>query len=143
MFYYNFKHYLGTWRVATVGPARDALYNETFMMSARDKISSMIPDAGWHGSYLMSIERIQAKIKSFSHQEYNKEPFINLTYIRDCVENGRNLFKNHTFRRFDPMQLPEPLQSLHKRICKEQNVSSTWDEEDNGLQQRRRRRLRR
>jgi hypothetical protein len=60
---------------------------------------------GHHFSYLASPEEIVAKLRSFSHQEYNRQPFIEPVYIRDCIAAGADLFERETGR----VWAPEPL----------------------------------
>ncbi|MGN1154116.1 MAG: hypothetical protein ACI4S3_08810 [Candidatus Gastranaerophilaceae bacterium] len=42
---------------------------------------NIITDGGWHFSYLGGIDSIVNKIKSFSHQEYNKAKYLDKTHI--------------------------------------------------------------
>ena len=48
---------------------------------------------GWHFSYFkMEIPQIQQKIKSFSHQEYNSNEFLDPEKIENRVKNYLDLF---------------------------------------------------
>ena len=51
-----------------------------------------IKRGGWHLSYFGSPEFISNKIKSFSHQEYNKASFTNIDSIKSKIENKLDLF---------------------------------------------------
>ncbi len=51
-----------------------------------------IKNGGWHFSYLMSVEKISEKIKSFSHQEFNNKDLNNPKRIEFCIKNGLDLF---------------------------------------------------
>ena len=47
---------------------------------------------GWHLSYFGDVSFIQKKIKSFSHQQYNSEPYTRDENIKDCIKNTKDLF---------------------------------------------------
>lgn len=47
---------------------------------------------GWHLTYFGNEEMIANKIASFSHQEYNKEEFRDMDYIKEKVSAGEDLF---------------------------------------------------
>lgn len=47
---------------------------------------------GWHLSYFMTPELISEKIKSFSHQEYNKPEFTDTVAITDRILKKMDLF---------------------------------------------------
>ena len=78
-------------------------------------IHNRIANAGWHLSYFMSPEQIQEKIRSFSHQEYNTDKYLNLEGIRRAILSGRDLFrrgrKENLVRTSDQV-LPENVRCL-------------------------------
>ena len=47
---------------------------------------------GWHLSYFGDVSFIQKKIKSFSHQQYNTEPYNTTENIKECIKNTSDLF---------------------------------------------------
>jgi beta-1,4-mannosyl-glycoprotein beta-1,4-N-acetylglucosaminyltransferase len=51
-----------------------------------------IGNVGWHLSYFGGAKMIQEKLRAFSHQEYNKEPFTNIDFIQEAIDTGRDLF---------------------------------------------------
>jgi hypothetical protein len=55
-------------------------------------IANAVNPGGWHLSYFMSPELIREKIKAFSHQEWNKEPYLNLDSITAAINSGKDLF---------------------------------------------------
>jgi beta-1,4-mannosyl-glycoprotein beta-1,4-N-acetylglucosaminyltransferase len=55
-------------------------------------IANAVRPGGWHLSYFMSPELIREKIKAFSHQEWNKEPYLNLDSITAAINSGKDLF---------------------------------------------------
>jgi hypothetical protein len=52
---------------------------------------------GWHFSYLGGHEAIVQKIKSFSHQEYNNEKYVN-DMLTQKVSKGKDLFGRVYYR---------------------------------------------
>ncbi len=50
----------------------------------------IIPNGGWHLSYFGDVEFIMTKIKSFSHQEYNNEKYIDKNKLEENIKNGIN-----------------------------------------------------
>jgi beta-1,4-mannosyl-glycoprotein beta-1,4-N-acetylglucosaminyltransferase len=56
------------------------------------KPNQLIPNGGKHYSYFGGEERVQRKLKSFAHWEYNKPEFTSLEHIRKCIEKGLDLF---------------------------------------------------
>ena len=59
----------------------------------KEKEPQLIKDAGWHFSFLKSPSSIRKKIISYSHQEFNKEEFINENNIETRIKKGEDLFK--------------------------------------------------
>lgn len=53
----------------------------------------IIPNAGWHLSYFMTVDEIINKLRSFSHTEYNKEQYLDRNNIQHAIDNGLDLFK--------------------------------------------------
>lgn len=51
-----------------------------------------VPCAGWHFSYIGGIESIKKKIRSFSHQEFNTEEWLDDERIMDMIKSGKDLF---------------------------------------------------
>ena len=80
---------------------------------------------GWHLSYFGDVSFIQKKIKSFSHQQYNTEPYNTAENIKDCMKNSTDLFnrdkKFHSMVRV-PLEendyLPPEYSTLLKKFCK-------------------------
>ena len=58
----------------------------------KDKEPQIIFDGGWHFSFLKKNELIQKKIKSFAHQEFNKNNLTNLENIKKRVNSGTDIF---------------------------------------------------
>lgn len=62
------------------------------MRFAKLRRRKYIPNGGWHLSYFMNEEEIANKIKNFSHQEFNKDEFTDVEYIKHKIESGTDLF---------------------------------------------------
>ncbi|MBW3020353.1 glycosyl transferase GT17 family protein [Candidatus Woesearchaeota archaeon] len=58
----------------------------------RDQELKYIENGGWHFSYLASPEKIQEKISSFAHNEYDTEEYNTLEKIKNRIEKGEDLF---------------------------------------------------
>ena len=58
----------------------------------KDKEPQLIEDGGWHFSFLKKPASIKKKIISYSHQEFNKEEFIDEKKIKSKIERGEDLF---------------------------------------------------
>lgn len=56
------------------------------------KIIPIIPNAGWHFSYLGDAEHIRTKLESFSGQNLVTNELSNLSYISEKMEDGIDLF---------------------------------------------------
>eukprot|EP01041_Mallomonas_annulata_P003659 gene3659-7287_t len=53
---------------------------------------SVIPNAGWHMSYFMSVEDIARKVNSNSHFEFWCDNFTSTDWIKKCQREGIDLF---------------------------------------------------
>ena len=53
----------------------------------RKKSIQLIDDGGWHFNYLLKPEQISQKIKSFAHNEFNKEIYFNIDKIIYRINN--------------------------------------------------------
>jgi beta-1,4-mannosyl-glycoprotein beta-1,4-N-acetylglucosaminyltransferase len=58
----------------------------------KPKTPQLINDGGWHFSFLKKPKDIAKKIKSYAHQELNKEEFTDINLINNRVELGRDIF---------------------------------------------------
>ena len=54
----------------------------------------IIKNGGWHFSFLNTISKIQLKLKSYAHIEYNKNKFLNKNNLREKIKNYRDIFNN-------------------------------------------------
>jgi beta-1,4-mannosyl-glycoprotein beta-1,4-N-acetylglucosaminyltransferase len=63
----------------------------------------IIANGGWHLSYFGDIDFIVKKIVGFSHQEYNKNEFIDKDILEKNIKNGINLL-NHSELVYIPIE---------------------------------------
>jgi|TARA_B110000211_G_C14003261_1_gene519554 beta-1,4-mannosyl-glycoprotein beta-1,4-N-acetylglucosaminyltransferase len=61
----------------------------------RDKQPQLIESGGWHFSFLKDSQSIKKKIISYSHQEYNKDEFIDIQNIENKILNHKDLFNRN------------------------------------------------
>ncbi len=63
---------------------------------------NIIKNGGWHFSFLMKPNEIQKKIKSFAHDEYNKNEFLKIENIKKKIISGNDLFnRNQNYKTVD------------------------------------------
>lgn len=75
---------------------------------------------GWHLSYFMTADQIADKIRSFSHQEYNRIEFTDPGAIRARIRNNKDLFDrpDEHFIHVDHAELPVHIGMLiHDKPC--------------------------
>ncbi|RAR50982.1 glycosyltransferase family 17 protein [Flavobacterium lacus] len=58
----------------------------------RGEVYEIIPNAGWHFTYIGGAKKIIEKLESFSHTEYNLEEFKNFDKISHLIKKGKDLF---------------------------------------------------
>jgi beta-1,4-mannosyl-glycoprotein beta-1,4-N-acetylglucosaminyltransferase len=85
----------------TVNPPKMVQWYGTRMLYYRDLISpelarhsgyKVIEKGGWHFTCMGGVKRIQEKIKSFAHQEFNYEAFLDPNRIHEFMNQGKSLF---------------------------------------------------
>ena len=60
----------------------------------KPKNVEIIKNGGWHFSFLNTISKIQLKLKSYAHTEYNKSKFINKKKLASKIKNYKDIFNN-------------------------------------------------
>lgn len=76
-----------------------------------------ISDAGWHFSYMGGLKRIQMKVSSTGHQEFNTDQYKTPENIKLAIAEGRD-FLNHglKFKIVDPSFLPQYVQQNKEKF---------------------------
>ncbi len=64
----------------------------------------VLPDGGWHFTYLGGMEKIKEKLSSFSHQEFNNANYNSEEYIKKMMLKGYDLTRP-TKNRFLPVSV--------------------------------------
>lgn len=97
-FYMNYKNTKGHPHIVwTVGAQMGLLKTYTpdalrYKIRQGEVEARIFDNGGWHFSYLMDEDAIRKKIKSFSHQEFNRKQFLGSINIQDIVLNSKDLF---------------------------------------------------
>ena len=93
-FYYNFywKKPYNWYRAYIIGKEQLSKNPSLTYWRLVFRPSLVLRHAGWHFSYFMEIVDIQRKVKSFSHQEYNHEQWMDVAHIKECIAQGKDLF---------------------------------------------------
>lgn len=55
-------------------------------------VLSPMPHGGWHLSHFGGAEQIKRKIQSYSHQEMNREEYLNIDKIEEMTRQGKGIF---------------------------------------------------
>lgn len=58
----------------------------------RGEVYEIIPNAGWHFTYIGGVKKIIEKLEAFSHTEYNLEKYKSEKNIIELIKNGKDLF---------------------------------------------------
>ena len=58
----------------------------------RGEVFKIVPNAGWHFTYLGGVEKIIRKLEAFSHTEYNNDHFKSEEKIEEFITTGKDLF---------------------------------------------------
>lgn len=93
----------------------------------------VIPDAGWHFSYMGGLDKIIHKIDNWAHAEYNTEEFKSKRAVLNNIISGKDLFNDGMqFKIFDihASKLPFP-ESIKSDVTRWKSfVKTTKDLED-------------
>jgi beta-1,4-mannosyl-glycoprotein beta-1,4-N-acetylglucosaminyltransferase len=58
----------------------------------RGEVYEIIPNAGWHFTYIGGVDKIIHKLEAFSHTEFNSEEYKDEKNILKLIKNGKDLF---------------------------------------------------
>ena len=73
--------------------------------------SVILPDAGWHFSYLGGIQRIIEKVQSYSHQEFDTPEYISEDIINKRLTEGEDIFGRAGYPAVQYIELDETFPS--------------------------------
>lgn len=92
VFYLNFIRQDIGWNGTIVSTLKQA--REITTQGLRDMRMGLspMPHGGYHFSYFGSAEQIKKKIQSYSHQELNKEEYLDIKKIGELTSQGKGIF---------------------------------------------------
>lgn len=88
----------GIWHCTAVLPYRlltkkpNALRRTIMRTRRKGEIYKIIPNAGWHFTYLGGVSKIIEKLEAFSHTEYNNEHFKKPEQLQKLIASGKDIF---------------------------------------------------
>jgi len=83
---------------------------------------NIIEDGGWHFTYIKTLSDIKKKIKSFAHKEFNKDKYLDDTYLKQKIDNGEDLFeRDFKFKKIEVNQ-----NNLPTYLVENINNYSSW-----------------
>ena len=70
---------------------RNIKIKKNFWKLYRPDPPQLILDGGWHFSFLKNSKNISRKIRSYAHQEYNREEFFDIKTIDDKISQSKDI----------------------------------------------------
>jgi beta-1,4-mannosyl-glycoprotein beta-1,4-N-acetylglucosaminyltransferase len=95
LYYYLDVHTGQPWVGTICDTAKNIKFNTPQKFRDERFRNANIINGGWHISFFMTPEEIQNKIKTFAHQEFNKENFTNVENIKERIKNLIDPFDRH------------------------------------------------
>lgn len=114
LFYYNFKTFHDSlWGGTVFTTVSNAIENGCDFLRYKAYEFPFVEKGGFHFSYFGDTERIRTKLKSFAHQEFNKDAIINDTNILNAIESKKDLFgRGENFKEYNFNNFPEDLKRI-------------------------------
>ena len=74
---------------------------------------TILENTGWHFSYMGGDNSVISKLQAYSHQEFNKPPFTDPGYFRQCLLTGTGpLHADHCVKLLESLdELPETIKN--------------------------------
>jgi len=93
---------------------------KTSLTSLRYTDGTVIPDAGWHFSYVGGIESIQDKIGAAAHTEFDLPQIKDSAYLEVCLREAKDILGRDTHLTFVELDgsFPEHLVANRERFAK-------------------------
>ena len=82
----------GLWPGTMMFSYKDLKYFPSVYAARFMPVEVEVPDGGWHMSYIGGIKKIQLKLASFSHQEYNNSKYNTPERIKRAIIEGKDPF---------------------------------------------------
>ena len=70
---------------------RDIKIKKNFWKIYKPNLPQLIFDGGWHFSFLKNAKKISKKIRSYAHQEYNKNIFYDIEMINEKIAQRKDV----------------------------------------------------
>ena len=135
--YYNFSTYENSdWPGTVVCEVKYALEKGTTFLRNRSRNFPSVPESGWHFTYFGGVDKIQDKLNSFSHQEFNNKKINNKKNIEDSIKNKDDLlqrknenkkFLPYSIQNFPPKLLELILEIFPKELHEMSTVKAEVD----------------
>ncbi|MHA3788751.1 glycosyltransferase family 17 protein [Flavobacterium hauense] len=95
---------------------------KTLMRTLRRKqVYDIIPNAGWHFTFMGGFNKIKQKLEAFSHTEYNLDRIKDECFIENCLKNGKDILGRNM--EFEVMSSIDSLPEYLKREDVQQKFS--------------------
>lgn len=94
--YYYLNYFVNnneSWLGTRLYKYKDLLSYKSPYIARFTPVDVRIPDGGWHFSYIGGIKRVQTKLASFSHQEFNNSEYNTEEKILLAMREGKDLFQ--------------------------------------------------
>ena len=123
--YYNFLTYENNdWPGTVLCTVEYALEKGTDFLRNNARSFPSRTDSGWHFTYFGGVDKIQEKLESFAHQEFNNKTINNKESIENFVRNGEDILqRKNENKKFVPYSLhnfpPKLLELIIKIFPKE------------------------
>ena len=118
MFFYNFLHRQTRPCAGTVLTTNKFLqtHSAQWLRDMRSHIP-MLSNAGWHLSFWGDPAKIELKIRSFAHQEVNKDRYTNHNEISRRIVEGKDPFDRQTLEAVDVDTLPKDIYNIFSKYA--------------------------
>ena len=87
----------------------------------KPKEPQLIFDGGWHFSFLKNAKDISKKIKSYAHQEFYKDKFVDEEKIANRIENKKDIFDRNI--KYEKVEID---QSFPEYIINNKSMFKEW-----------------
>ena len=87
------------WRLAFIASYHN-IKNKDLSKIRNTKVNSrmIIPNGGWHFSYMGGVDGIIKKIEAFSHDDLNTADYKDREWLINCISKGEDLFGRKNLR---------------------------------------------
>ena len=58
----------------------------------RGEVYEIVPNAGWHFTYIGGVKKIVEKLEAFAHAEYNLQQYKDENHILELIKSGKDIF---------------------------------------------------